>query len=375
MKDNSQIRVVVGMSGGVDSSVSAYLLKEQGYDVVGVFMKNWDDKNDSGVCTVTEDYQDVAKVANQLGIPYYSVNFEKEYWDRVFTYFLDEYKNGRTPNPDVMCNKEVKFKAFLDYAMEIDADYIAMGHYAQVVRDEDGNVHLMRGADENKDQTYFLSQLSNEQLDRVMFPIGGMEKSEVRRIAEEAGLATAKKKDSTGICFIGERNFSQFLSEFLPAQPGKMVTVDGEVKGEHFGLMNYTIGQRKGLGIGGDGKSNEPWFVVGKDLATNTLIVGQGYHNEHLYADRLEASRLNFVNDISDRGDEFHCTAKFRYRQKDSGVTVKFNEERTKVEVIFDEPVRAITPGQEVVFYDGPECLGSGTIDFAYKEDKLLQYV
>lgn len=359
MKDNSQIRVVVGMSGGVDSSVSAYLLKEQGYDVVGVFMKNWDDKNDSGVCTVTEDYQDVAKVANQLGIPYYSVNFEKEYWDRVFTYFLDEYKNGRTPNPDVMCNKEVKFKAFLDYAMEIDADYIAMGHYAQVVRDEDGNVHLMRGADENKDQTYFLSQLSNEQLDRVMFPIGGMEKSEVRRIAEEAGLATAKKKDSTGICFIGERNFSQFLSEFLPAQPGKMVTVDGEVKGEHFGLMNYTIGQRKGLGIGGDGKSNEPWFVVGKDLATNTLIVGQGYHNEHLYADRLEASRLNFVNDISDRGDEFHCTAKFRYRQKDSGVTVKFNEERTKVEVIFDEPVRAITPGQEVVFYDGPECLGS----------------
>lgn len=375
MKDNSQIRVVVGMSGGVDSSVSAYLLKEQGYDVVGVFMKNWDDKNDSGVCTVTEDYQDVAKVANQLGIPYYSVNFEKEYWDRVFTYFLDEYKNGRTPNPDVMCNKEVKFKAFLDYAMEIDADYIAMGHYAQVVRDEDGNVHLMRGADENKDQTYFLSQLSNEQLDRVMFPIGGMEKSEVRRIAEEAGLATAKKKDSTGICFIGERNFSQFLSEFLPAQPGKMVTVDGEVKGEHFGLMNYTIGQRKGLGIGGDGKSNEPWFVVGKDLSTNTLIVGQGYHNEHLYADRLEASRLSFVNDISDRGEEFHCTAKFRYRQKDSGVTVKFNEERDKVEVIFDEPVRAITPGQEVVFYDGLECLGSGTIDFAYKEDKLLQYV
>lgn len=375
MKDNSQIRVVVGMSGGVDSSVSAYLLKEQGYDVVGVFMKNWDDKNDSGVCTVTEDYQDVAKVANQLGIPYYSVNFEKEYWDRVFTYFLDEYKNGRTPNPDVMCNKEVKFKAFLDYAMEIDADYIAMGHYAQVVRDEDGNVHLMRGADENKDQTYFLSQLSNEQLDRVMFPIGGMEKSEVRRIAEEAGLATAKKKDSTGICFIGERNFSQFLSEFLPAQPGKMVTVDGEVKGEHFGLMNYTIGQRKGLGIGGDGKSNEPWFVVGKDLSTNTLIVGQGYHNEHLYADRLEASRLSFVNDISERGEEFHCTAKFRYRQKDSGVTVKFNEERDKVEVIFDEPVRAITPGQEVVFYDGLECLGSGTIDFAYKEDKLLQYV
>lgn len=375
MKDKSQIRVVVGMSGGVDSSVSAYLLKQQGYDVVGVFMKNWDDKNDSGVCTVTEDYQDVAKVASQIGIPYYSVNFEKEYWDRVFTYFLDEYKNGRTPNPDIMCNKEVKFKAFLDYAMSIDADYIAMGHYAQLRCDEDGRVHLLRGADDNKDQTYFLSQLSQEQLQKVMFPIGHLQKSEVRRIAEEAGLATAKKKDSTGICFIGERNFSKFLGEFLPAQPGKMVTLDGEVKGNHFGLMNYTIGQRKGLGIGGDGKSNEPWFVIGKDLKTNTLLVGQGYHNEHLYANSLDASKLSFVDDISDRGDEFHCTAKFRYRQKDTGVTVKFNEDRTKVEVIFDEPVRAITPGQEVVFYDGEECLGSGTIDHAYKESKLLQYV
>lgn len=375
MKDKSQIRVVVGMSGGVDSSVSAYLLKQQGYDVVGVFMKNWDDKNDSGVCTVTEDYQDVAKVASQIGIPYYSVNFEKEYWDRVFTYFLDEYKNGRTPNPDIMCNKEVKFKAFLDYAMSIDADYIAMGHYAQLRRDEDGRVHLLRGADDNKDQTYFLSQLSQEQLQKVMFPIGHLQKSEVRRIAEEAGLATAKKKDSTGICFIGERNFSKFLGEFLPAQPGEMVTLDGEVKGNHFGLMNYTIGQRKGLGIGGDGKSNEPWFVIGKDLKTNTLLVGQGYHNEHLYANSLDASKLSFVDDISDRGDEFHCTAKFRYRQKDTGVTVKFNEDHTKVEVIFDEPVRAITPGQEVVFYDGEECLGSGTIDHAYKESKLLQYV
>ena len=375
MKDKSQIRVVVGMSGGVDSSVSAYLLKQQGYDVVGVFMKNWDDKNDSGVCTVTEDYQDVAKVASQIGIPYYSVNFEKEYWDRVFTYFLDEYKNGRTPNPDIMCNKEVKFKAFLDYAMSIDADYIAMGHYAQLRRDEDGRVHLLRGADDNKDQTYFLSQLSQEQLQKVMFPIGHLQKSEVRRIAEEAGLATAKKKDSTGICFIGERNFSKFLSEFLPAQPGKMMTVDGEYKGEHYGLMNYTIGQRRGLGIGGDSKSNEPWFVVGKDLKTNTLLVGQGYHNEHLYATSLDASKLSFVAPIEERGNEFHCTAKFRYRQTDSGVTVRFNEDKTKVDVIFDEPVRAITPGQEVVFYDGAECLGSGTIDHAYQDEKLLQYV
>lgn len=306
MEDKSKIRVVVGMSGGVDSSVVAYLLKQQGYDVVGVFMKNWDDKNDSGVCTATEDYADVAKVADQIGIPYYSVNFEKEYWDGVFTYFLDEYKKGRTPNPDVMCNKEVKFKAFLDYAMQLDADYIAMGHYAQLKRDPDGTVHLMRGADENKDQTYFLSQLTQKNLQKAMFPIGGMNKQEVRKIAEEAGLATAKKKDSTGVCFIGERDFSKFLNEFLPAKPGKMMTVDGEVKGEHFGLMNYTIGQRRGLGIGGDAKSNEPWFVVGKDLATNTLLVGQGYHNEHLYATSLEASELSFVAPIEDRGSEFH---------------------------------------------------------------------
>jgi tRNA (5-methylaminomethyl-2-thiouridylate)-methyltransferase len=264
MADNSHTRVVVGMSGGVDSSVCAYLLKQQGYDVVGVFMKNWDDTSDSGVCTATQDYQDVAKVASEIGIPYYSVNFEKEYWDRVFTYFLDEYKNGRTPNPDVMCNKEVKFKAFLDYALEIDADFVAMGHYAQISKDQDGTIHLLRGADDNKDQTYFLSQLSQKQLEKVMFPIGGMQKTEVRRIAAEAGLATAKKKDSTGICFIGERNFRKFLSEFLPAQPGKMVTIDGEVKGEHYGLMNYTIGQRRGLGIGGNGQSNDPWFVIGK---------------------------------------------------------------------------------------------------------------
>lgn len=375
MTDNSQTRVVVGMSGGVDSSVCAYLLKQQGYDVVGVFMKNWDDTNDSGVCTATEDYQDVAKVASEIGIPYYSVNFEKEYWDRVFTYFLEEYKNGRTPNPDVMCNKEVKFKAFLDYALEIDADYVAMGHYAQVAKDPDGTIHLLRGADDNKDQTYFLSQLSQKQLEKVMFPIGGMQKSEVRRIAAEAGLATAKKKDSTGVCFIGERNFSKFLSEFLPAQPGKMVTVDGEVKGDHFGLMNYTIGQRRGLGIGGDGKSNAPWFVIGKNLAKNELLVGQGYENDHLYATSLDATKLNFIASITSYGNDFKCTAKFRYRQKDEGVTVHLNDDQTQAVVEFDRPVRAITPGQEVVFYDEEECLGSGTIDHAYQEERLLQYV
>ncbi|MDK1727727.1 tRNA 2-thiouridine(34) synthase MnmA [Dellaglioa algida] len=379
MPDNSKTRVVVGMSGGVDSSVVAYLLKQQGYDVVGVFMKNWDDTDEMGVCTATEDYKDVAKVANKIGIPYYSVNFEKEYWDRVFTYFLDEYKKGRTPNPDVMCNKEIKFKAFFDYAMELDADYIAMGHYAQVEQDTDGIMHMLRGDDSNKDQTYFLSQLSQEQIQKVMFPIGNIEKPEVRRIAEEAGLSTAKKKDSTGICFIGERNFTKFLGEYLPAQTGNMMTVDGAKMGEHYGLMNYTIGQRKGLGIGGTGEGNDPWFVVGKDLSTNTLIVGQGYHNDLLYADYLEASELSFIAPIDRFGNDFHITAKFRYRQTDVGVTVHLNDDHTEATVTFDAPVRAITPGQAVVFYDGTECLGSGIIDAAFKSldkgSKQLQYV
>ncbi|PAL00154.1 tRNA 2-thiouridine(34) synthase MnmA [Lentilactobacillus parakefiri] len=374
MQDNSQTRVVVGMSGGVDSSVVAYLLKQQGYDVIGVFMKNWDDTDENGVCTATEDYKDVAKVANKIGIPYYSVNFEKEYWDRVFTYFLDEYKKGRTPDPDVICNKEIKFKAFLDYALELGADYIATGHYAQLTRDADGHNHLLRASDGNKDQTYFLSQLSADQLDRVMFPIGNMVKPDVRKIAREAGLATADKKDSVGICFIGEKNFKNFLGHYLPATPGKMMTVDGEVKGQHDGLMYYTIGQRRGLGIGGDGVDNQPWFVVGKDLKRNILYVGKGYHNPLLYADYLEASDIHWVNNL-DRGKDFHCTAKFRYRQKDTGVTVYISDDGQSVRVDFDAPVRAITPGQAVVFYDGDECLGSAIIDAAYKQAEELQYV
>ena len=375
MKDNSQTRVVVGMSGGVDSSVTALLLKEQGYDVVGVFMKNWDDTDDMGVCTATEDYKDVAKVANQIGVPYYSVNFEKEYWDRVFEYFLAEYRLGRTPNPDVMCNKEIKFKAFLDYAMQLGADYVATGHYAQVTRDEDGTVHMLRGVDNNKDQTYFLSQLSQEQLAKTMFPLGHMEKSEVREIAEKANLATAKKKDSTGVCFIGEKNFKEFLGKYLPAQPGKMVTLDGQVKGDHAGLMYYTIGQRQGLGIGGgQGESSEPWFVVGKELATNTLLVGQGFHHEHLYATSLEASDIHFTTNEKKETD-FTCTAKFRYRQQDTEVKVILNDDQTKATVIFSEPVRAITPGQAVVFYQGDECLGGGLIDSAYNDEQKRQYV
>lgn len=374
--ENHKTRVVVGMSGGVDSSVTALLLKQQGYDVIGIFMKNWDDTDENGYCTATEDFKDVEAVAQQIGIPYYTVNFEKEYWDRVFTYFLDEYKKDRTPNPDVMCNKEIKFKAFLDYATDLGADYIAMGHYAQLKTDEHGVKHLLRGVDNNKDQTYFLSQLSQEQLSRAMFPLGHLQKEEVRKIAQEAGLATAYKKDSTGVCFIGERNFNEFLSNYLPAQPGQMKTLDGQVIGEHAGLMYYTIGQRQGLGIGGvKGFSvHEPWFVVGKEFATNTLFVGQGYHNEYLYTDYLEASEVHFTTN-EEKPLEFTCTAKFRYRQADVPVTVKLSEDRTKATVVFAEPVRAITPGQAVVFYDGEECLGGGMIDAAYSNtDGKRQY-
>lgn len=362
-------RVVVGMSGGVDSSVAALLLKQQGYDVVGIFMKNWDDTDENGVCTATEDYEDVMKVCEQIGIPYYAVNFEKQYWDKVFTYFLDEYRAGRTPNPDVMCNKEIKFKAFLEHAVNLGADYLATGHYAQV-EFRDGEYKMLRGVDENKDQTYFLNQLTQKQLEKVMFPLGHLPKAKVREIAAEAGLATAAKKDSTGICFIGERNFKEFLSNYLPAQPGNMETLDGEVKGKHDGLMYYTIGQRHGLGIGGSG---DPWFVAGKDLKRNVLYVCQGFHHEKLYSTSLKAVNVSWVTDKPVEG-EFACTAKFRYRQKDVGVTVKVIGQES-VEVVFDEPTRAITPGQAVVFYKGDECLGGGTIDTVYNNGKQLDYL
>lgn len=376
-QDHSHTRVVVGMSGGVDSSVSALLLKRAGYDVVGVFMKNWDDTDENGVCTATTDYRDVAKVATKIGIPYYSVNFEKEYWDRVFTYFIDEYKKGRTPNPDVLCNKEIKFRAFTDYAHQLGADYIAMGHYADLHRDDNGNMHLMRATDQNKDQTYFLSQLDHDQLDDVIFPLAKYTKPEVREIARQAGLATANKKDSVGICFIGEDgHFREFLSHYLPAQPGPMMTLDGQTVGQHTGLMYYTIGQRRGLGLGGNAKSNAPWFVVGKNIKKNILYVGQGYDNPALYATHLEASDIHWVDDVMTRyGDHFRCTAKFRYRQKDVPVTVDINEDGRSLTVYFDDPARAITPGQAVVFYDGDECLGSAIIDRAYQDDHQLQYV
>lgn len=368
-RNPSQIRVVVGMSGGVDSSVAAYLLKQQGYDVIGIFMKNWDDTDENGVCTATEDYEDVIAVCNQIGIPYYAVNFEKQYWDKVFTYFLEEYKAGRTPNPDVMCNKEIKFKAFLEHAMNLGADYLATGHYARV-EERDGEVVMLRGVDNNKDQTYFLNQLTQAQLSKVMFPIGHLPKPEVRKIAEEAGLATAKKKDSTGICFIGERNFKEFLSQYLPAQPGNMETFDGEVKGRHDGLMYYTLGQRHGLGIGGDG---EPWFVLGKDLERNVLYVGQGFHHDKLYSEALTAVKMSFTSERP-KPQKFNCTAKFRYRQTDSPVEVEMQEDGTAL-ITFAEPQRAITPGQAVVLYDGDVCLGGGTIHEVIKNGEKLTYV
>ncbi|MGL4740586.1 MAG: tRNA 2-thiouridine(34) synthase MnmA [Sarcina sp.] len=359
--ENKKKRVVLGMSGGVDSSVAALLLKEQGYEVIGLFMKNWDEQNEEGICTATEDYEDVARVCSQIGIPYYTVNFVKKYWDNVFEYFLDEYRKGRTPNPDVLCNKEIKFKAFLDYALTLDADYIAMGHYAQVSTNNNGKVELLRGNDSNKDQTYFLCMLNQYQISKALFPIGHLEKSEVRKIAERAGLATAKKKDSTGVCFIGERDFAKFLTQYLPAQKGELKTIEGKTIGEHKGLMYYTIGQRKGLGIGGGFGTEEPWFVAEKDIKNNILYVAQGDHNSKIFFDGLITENVNWIS-IDTPIEEFKCTAKFRYRQKDIPVIVKPLGDG-KYKVIFEEPAKAVTEGQFVVFYDNEVCLGGGPIE------------
>ena len=352
-------RVVLGMSGGVDSSVSAVILKEAGYDVVGIFMKNWDEKDEDGVCTATQDYEDVRRVADQLGIPYYTVNFEKEYWDRVFSYFLDEYNKGRTPNPDVMCNQEIKFNAFLDYALKLDADYIAMGHYARV-EERDGKFYLLRGVDNNKDQTYFLSRIGQKALSKSLFPIGELEKSKVREIAEKNELYTAKKKDSTGVCFIGERDFDAFLDKYLLSKKGDMINVDtGKKISQHHGLYHYTLGQRKGIGIGGVG-SGEPWFVVGKDLKKNLLYVAQGEQHEALYSTSLIGEAPAWTLD-EEPVFPLHCTAKFRYRQQDITVTVHKMEDGN-LHIVYDNPVKAVTPGQVAVLYDADICLGSSII-------------
>lgn len=362
-------RIIVGMSGGVDSSVTALLLKQQGYDVIGVFMKNWDDTDETGYCTADADAEDVRIVCDQIGIPYYTVNFEEEYKEKVFAYFLEEYRNGRTPNPDVMCNREIKFGEFLQKALELGADRIATGHYARI-GEVNGRPALLRGVDRNKDQTYFLSQLDPYQLSKAMFPIGHLQKDEVRRIAEEAGLATAKKKDSTGICFIGERNFKEFLSEYLPAQKGEIRTLDGEYKGTHDGLMYYTLGQRQGLGIGGSG-TGEPWFVAKKDLKNNILYVVQGRDHPAIYSKGLKASSVNWTLGEPPAAS-FSCTAKFRYRQADQEVDVQITPgtDASEAVVMFKKPQRAVTPGQAVVFYDGEICLGGGTIDQTFELDE-----
>lgn len=349
-------RVVVGMSGGVDSAVAALLLKEQGYDVVGVFMKNWED--DSGECTSAEDYEDVRSVCDTIGIPYYTVNFVQEYWDRVFTYFLEEYKNGRTPNPDVLCNREIKFAAFLEFAMQTGAQYLATGHYARTEK-KDGMTYLKKGLDAGKDQTYFLCQLSQEQIKHAIFPIGDMQKSDVRTLAKQAGLEVALKKDSTGICFIGERKFKQFLSNYLPANPGDIKTQEGKLVGRHDGLMYYTIGQRRGLNIGGKKEgTGERWFVVEKDLEHNILYVSQGAESELLYSSALLMQDMNFISGKEDQ-KAFECTAKVRYRQEDQQAFVTKKEDGLYL-VEFAQKQRAITPGQYCVLYDGDICIGGG---------------
>lgn len=352
--------VVVGLSGGVDSSVAALLLKEQGYNVIGLFMLNWEENDEGGACTAEEDYADVRRVSSLLDIPYYTVNFSKEYLDRVFSYFLAEYRAGRTPNPDVLCNREIKFGPFKEEAKKLGADYIATGHYCGI--SHDGGVHrLLKARDKNKDQTYFLNQLSQSQLDGVLFPLQSLEKSEVREIALKNNLATAKKKDSTGICFIGERNFRKFLRTYLPAQPGEIKTLDGKTVGEHIGLMYYTIGQRRGLDLGGVKGESGRWFVLKKDLEHNVLYVSHG-DEEPLMSRACEVSGFNWIPNIPEKR-EFECLAKFRYRQDEQKVLVNFDGDKMRIE--FEQKQRAITEGQYAVLYNEVECLGGGVIERA----------
>jgi tRNA-uridine 2-sulfurtransferase len=364
MAENSSKKVIVGMSGGVDSSVSAYLLIQQGYQVEGLFMKNWEEDDNDEYCAAAEDMADAQQVCDKLGIVLHKVNFAAEYWDNVFEYFLAEYKAGRTPNPDIMCNKEIKFKAFLEFAAEaLQADYIATGHYVRR-RFIDGHWQLLRGLDNNKDQSYFLYTLNEQHISQTLFPIGELEKPEVRAIAEQQGLITHDKKDSTGICFIGERKFKEFLQQYLPAQPGDIVSVDGAVIGQHDGLMYHTLGQRKGLRIGGlrDG-SEEPWYVIEKDLVNNQLIVAQGHDHPRLLSRGLIAKQLHWT-DRTGPSAELKCTVKTRYRQQDIGCRL-MPQQNGDVLVTFDTPQKAVTPGQSAVFYLNDVCLGGGIIDIA----------
>lgn len=372
-------KVMIGLSGGVDSAVAAYLLIQQGYEVAGGFMRNWDSQvnNDvlgnptinDDVCPQEKDYQDAKKVADKLGIPLYRIDFIKEYWDYVFSYFLDEYKKGRTPNPDIFCNKYIKFETFRKFAFDNGFDMIAMGHYAKKI-EKDGIFYLKKSYDRNKDQTYFLSQINYEQLKDCLFPLGDIDKTEVRRIAHELDLVVADKKDSTGVCFIGERNFKQFLNNYLPSKKGDIVDVNShKVVGHHDGVLYYTIGQRKGLGIGGiKGIDPKSWFVVAKDVKNNILYVSQGDDNEYLLSDRALISNINWIN-MPKPTNSMHVGCKFRYRQQDNFVTLKFIDDDI-VELIYDEPIKSVTPGQAAVFYDGDVMLGGGIIDRVFYKGK-----
>ncbi|KEA63874.1 tRNA-specific 2-thiouridylase MnmA [Marinobacterium lacunae] len=360
MSDNASIKVIVGMSGGVDSSVSALLLQQQGYQVEGLFMKNWDEDDGTEYCTAKEDLADAQAVCDKLGIHLHTANFAAEYWDNVFEHFLEEYKAGRTPNPDILCNREIKFKAFLEYAQMLGADMIATGHYVRRGM-RDGHAVLLKGLDNNKDQSYFLHQVGEAELALTLFPVGELEKPAVRALAEKHDLITHNKKDSTGICFIGERRFSDFLKQYLPAQPGKIETPDGDVIGDHQGLMYYTIGQRQGLGIGGLADyPEEPWFVAGKDLARNVLIAVQGTDHPLLFAEWLTCTDIFWING-SAPVMPFKCKAKVRYRQSDQDCVITQTESGYKVQ--FDHPQRAVTPGQSAVFYLDDQCLGGGVIE------------
>lgn len=349
-------KVIVGLSGGVDSAVSAYLLKQQGYEVIGIFMQNWEDDNTDSYCTIKEDSMDAIAVADKLDIDIEIVNFAAEYKDRVFKYFLDEYQNGRTPNPDILCNSEIKFKAFLDHAIKLGAEFIATGHYVGKTTTANGQT-LTKAMDTNKDQSYFLYRLNQHQINHALFPLANITKPEVRQIAAKLELPNAHKKDSTGICFIGERPFREFLQRYLPTKPGHMVSLDGKIMGEHLGLMYYTIGQRKGLGIGGLGA---PWFVAGKDLAKNLLIVVQGHEHPLLLKNELVATQLNFATRILPKCGRY--TAKTRYRMNDADCILEYTGNDDQLRLIFDKPQWAITPGQSVVIYDKDLCLGGGII-------------
>ncbi|GAB4115755.1 MAG: tRNA 2-thiouridine(34) synthase MnmA [Sideroxydans sp.] len=360
MNSNRKTTVVVGMSGGVDSSVTALLLKQQGFDVIGLFMKNWEDDDDSEYCSSRQDLIDAVAVADTIGIPIEAVNFAKEYKERVFSYFLREYEAGRTPNPDILCNSEIKFKAFLDHAIRLGAEKIATGHYAQV-REQDGLFQLLKADDDSKDQSYFLHRLNQQQLSKSMFPLGQLLKSRVRAIAREHHLANHAKKDSTGICFIGERPFREFLSRYLPTKPGDMVTPEGKVMGRHMGLSFYTYGQRQGLGIGGGKEgSGEPWFVAGKDMSNNRLLVVQGHDHPLLLKSQLDALDMHWISGVAPDSTRAYA-AKTRYRQQDAACRITPKDEQ-HAHFAFDEAQWAVTPGQSVVAYDGKVCLGGGII-------------